>query len=157
MKNLLELGKLIKKWYIHSISENGLITFRSTVHRASADTLTFFNTNTGQSEELYTPSGGDTIYASAVLRKITGKKIKDPLTGNMVEERVTKSKKELMSYSYGKTGEKVFQIDTSPTKPNGEPLFVVKGEMCMDYIRNEEGTVIGEKESDTFQWLKMNV
>jgi len=156
MKNLLELGKLVNKWYIHSISDAGLITFRSTPHRAEADTLTFFNTDTGQSEELYTPSGGDTIYASAVMRKITGKMVKDPKTGKMVNQKITKTKKELMSYSYSKNGEKVFQVDTSPTRPDGEPLFVVKGEMCRDYIRDEKGNQIGEKESDTFQWLKMN-
>ena len=157
MKNLLELGKLVNKWYIHSISDAGLITFRSTPNRAEADTLTFFNTDTGQSEELYTPSGGDTIYASAVMRKITGKTVKDPLTGKMVNQRVTKTKKELMSYSYSKTGEKVFPGDPSPTRPDGEPLCVVNGERCKDYIRDEKGDVIGEKESDTFQWLKMNV
>ena len=157
MKNLLELGRLVKMWYIHSITDNGLITFRSTPNKPEADTLTFFNCSTGKKEQLYTPSGGDTIYASAVLRRFTGKKIKDPITGKMVEERVTKTKKELMSYSYTKTGEKIFQIDTSPTKPNGEPLFVVKGEMCIDNIRNEEGVVVGKKESDWCQWLMMNV
>ena len=157
MKNLLELGKQVKQWYIHSITDNGLITFRSTSNKPEADTLSFFNTDTGKKEQLYTPSGGNTIYASAVLRRFTGKTIKDPRTGKMVEERVTKTKKELMSYSYTKTGEKIFQIDTSPTKPNGEPLFVVKGEMCIDNIRDEAGNIVGQKESDWCQWLKMNV
>ena len=156
MKNLLELGRQVKHWYVHSITDPGMITFRSTIDKPTENVVEFFNTDTGKKEKLYTPSGGDTIYACAVIRKKLAQKVKDPKTGKMVNKRVTRTKKELLALAYSKKGEKVIQIGKEPLGPNGDPLFVWKNEMCMDTIVDKETGAKTKVPSDTFQWLKFN-
>tara|TARA_R100001443_G_C3363338_1_gene179512 strand:- start:3437 stop:3910 length:474 start_codon:yes stop_codon:yes gene_type:complete len=156
MKNLLELGKQVKQWYVHSITDKGMITLRSTIDKPTENVVEFFNTDTGKKEKLYTPSGGDTIYACAVIRKKLAQKVKDPNTGKMVNKRVTRTKKELLALAYSKKGEKVIQVGKEPLGPNGDPLFVWKNEMCMDTIVDKETGAKTKVPSDTFQWLKFN-
>ena len=156
MKDLLQLGSKVKHWFVHSITDKGMITFRNVKDKPTENTLEFFNTDTGKKEKLYTPSGGEIIYACAVLRKKLAQKIKDPNTGKMVNKRVTRTKKELLALAYSKKGEKVIQINKEALSPTGEPLFIWKNEMCMDTIVNEETGATTKVPSDTFQWLQFN-
>ena len=162
MRNLLELGKQVKVWYYHSVSDNGMITFRNTKNRPEASTVGFFDTMSNQQVDLYTPNGGDTIYASGVMRWKTGKKTVNKLTGKEEDERITWNKKQILALAFKQGGEKAVIIDKPAMHADGvTPLFVPKGEMVTntEIIKDDNGKVISKTEvpSDTFQWLRFNI
>jgi len=140
MKTILELTKDIKNWYLHSITDNGCMVFRSTEEKPSATEDEFVNAKTGKQMPSYNPNGNTVYFACAVLRYKKG------------DVRVTRSKKELLSLAWEHKGSKIFRLGHEPLKKDGTSYFKPAGKMCSRPEKQPNGEMM-EVESDTFQWL----
>lgn len=140
MKTIIELTQDIKNWYLHSITDNGCMVFRSTPEKPSADEDDFVNAKTGKQMPSYNPNGKTVFFACAVLRYKKG------------DVRITRSKKELLSLAWEQGGKKIFRLGAEPLKKDGTSYFKPAGKMCSRPEKQADGEM-REVESDVFQWL----